>query len=76
MPGISYGAVALDVGVDKPVQICRVVPDLFQIAAGLVARESHRKHECRVAQEIIAHVRLIDDLEFHAVKYLADELLI
>ena len=76
MPGVSYGAVALDIGVDKPVQICRVVPELFQIAAGLVAREGHGDYKCRVAQEIVAHVRLIDDLEFHAVKYLSDELLI
>ena len=76
MPGVSYGAVALDVGVDKPVQICRVVLYLFQIAVGLVARESHGNYERRMAQEIIAHVRLVDDLEFHAVKYLSDELLI
>ena len=36
MPGASYGAVALNVGVYQPIQIRRVVLDLFQIAANLL----------------------------------------
>ena len=43
VPGASYGAVALNVGVYQPIQIRRVVLDLFQVAAGLIAGKGGRK---------------------------------
>ena len=43
--GVAYRPVALQIGVDQPVQIGIVLFELFQIAVGLIAGENRRKHK-------------------------------
>ena len=70
MPGVLYGVVAFYVGVYHAAEIRRVALQPFQITVRFVARKGGGQHERGVAQEIIPHVRLIDDLILHAVEYL------
>ena len=50
---VAEGAVALNVGVDQPVQTGRVAPEPFQVAVRFVAREGRGEHKGRVAQKIV-----------------------
>ena len=76
MSRVSYGAVTLYVGVDEPLKIRRVSLELFQVAVRLIAGKSRRHHERRVAEQVILHVRLIDDPVFCAAENLLDQLFI
>ena len=42
MPGISDGAVSLDVGIQHTVQVRGISPELFQVAVCLIAGEGRR----------------------------------
>ena len=59
VPGVSDRPVALDIGVDQPVQLSIVLFQLFQIAIGLVAGKNRREHKGSMAQKIVLHVRLV-----------------
>ena len=72
VPGVSYGAVALDVGIQHTVQVCSVAPELFQVAVRLIAGEGRRHHKGRMAEQIVLHIRLIDDLVFGTAENLSD----
>ena len=73
---IAYGTVAFNIGIDHPSKVHRISPKLFQVAVRLIAGKSRRHHERRVAEQVILHVRLIDDLVFGAAENLLDQLFI
>ena len=40
VPGVPYGTIALDVGIQQTVQVCGVAFELFQVAVCLIAGEA------------------------------------
>ena len=50
VPGVSDCSIALDIGIDQPMQVSIV---LFQVSIGLVAGKHCRKHKRGMVQKII-----------------------
>ncbi len=75
-PSKSAGAVSLDVGIQQTVQVRGIAPELFQVAVCLIAGEGRRHHKRGMAEQIVLHVRLVDDLVFRAVEDAPDQLFI
>ena len=65
---ISYCTVALYVGIQQTVQVRGVSLELFQVAVRLIAGKSRRHHKRRVAEQVVLHVRLVDDIVFRAAE--------
>ena len=76
VPGISDGAVSLDVGIQHTVQVRGISPELFQVAVCLIAGEGRRHHKRGMAEQIVLHVRLVNNLIFCAVEDVPDQLFI
>ena len=74
--GISDGAVSLDVGIQHTVQVRGISPELFQVAVCLIAGEGRRHHKRGMAEQIVLHVRLVNNLIFCAVEDAPDQLFI
>ena len=47
VPGVSDCSIALDIGIDQPMQVSIVLFQLFQVSVGLVAGKHCRKHKRR-----------------------------
>ena len=73
MSRIFYGTVAIYVGVNEPIQVCRIPPELFQIAVRFIAGKDRRHHKSSMAEQIILHVRLVDDFVFGTAENLSDQ---
>ena len=76
MSGVSNGAIAFDVGVEHPAQVRRVALELFQIAIRFIACKGRGKHERRMAEQVILHVRFIGHPVFCALEDLPDQPLV
>ena len=50
-----------------------ISPKLFQVAVRLIAGEGRRHHKGRMAEQIVLHIRLIDDLVFGTAENLSDQ---
>ena len=53
VPGVSDCSIALDIGIDQPMQVSIVLFQLFQVSIGLVAGKHCRKHKRGMVQKII-----------------------
>ena len=51
VPGISDGAVSLDVCIQQTVQVCSISPELFQVAVCLIAGKGRRYHKRGMAEQ-------------------------
>ena len=58
------------------VQVRGIAPELFQVAVCLIAGEGRRHHKRGMAEQIVLHVRLVNDLIFCAVEDAPDQLFI
>ena len=68
MSRVSYGTVALYVGINEPIQVCCISPEFFQIAVRFITGKGRRHHKGRVAEQVVLHVRLINDPVFRAAE--------
>ena len=73
MSRIAYGTIALYVGIQQTVQIRGVTLELFQVAVRFIAGKGRRHHKGRMAEQIVLHIRLIDDLVFGTAENLSDQ---
>ena len=55
VPGIPYGAVFLNVGINQLVQISSVSPELFRIAVCLAARKYCRDYKRRMSKKTVLY---------------------
>jgi len=53
VPGVSDCSIALDIGIDQPMQVSIILFQLFQVSIGLAAGKHCRKHKRGMVQKII-----------------------
>ena len=73
---IAYGTIALYVGIQQTVQIRGVTLELFQVAVRFIAGKGRRHHKRGMAEQVVFHVRLVDDLVLCTVEDAPDQLFI
>ena len=76
VPGVADGAVRFDGCVHHLAQVRRIPLELLQVAVCFVARKRRRGDERGMTEQIVAHVRLIDDLVLRSGENLVNQRLV